>query len=156
MYQFYHFALLVLWVGKYVDCCIGSLQNLILQYLHPFHTTWGFLVTSTFWLVYIPIHTASQTGSKPMIKWSCRPRSMWAVLTLFRKKFTRISNSCKFVNFDPPTMPTVIGMFSGTLFSLGDVGRRYMYDDPLSDTTTSLSLFYIFFCGWGIWISVNP
>ena len=38
-------------------------------------------------------------------------------------------------------------MVGGILFSFGDVGRRYMYVDVLSDTTKSLSLFSIFVVG---------
>ena len=37
-----------------------------------------------------------------------------------------IFHSCEFVKVDPPDVPTVIGLVSGVLFSLGAIGLTYM------------------------------
>ena len=56
---------------------------------------------------------------------------MWAVIASFGMKLTMMSHSCEFVKIDPPAVPTVIGLFGGLLFLLGDLGKRYMEVSPM-------------------------
>ena len=64
----------------------------------------------------------------------------------FGMDLSRILQSCDFAKVYISVIPTVIGLFSGLLFSMFVVGRRYMSVAPLSATPESLSLFSIF-CG---------
>ena len=82
-----------------------------------------------------------------MSEWRCWPGSMRSVLSSLEMDLTRLSHSCQFVKVDPPVVPTVIVLVGGIFFSLGAVGRRYMYFSPLSATPESLLLFSIFCCG---------
>ena len=66
---------------------------------------------------------------------------MWYVIDLFVMDFTITSHSCEFVKVDPPSVPTVIGLVGGLLYSMGVIGRRYIDVASLSATTESLSLF---------------
>ena len=72
---------------------------------------------------------------------------MWAILAYSGMDLTRIFHLFEFVKVDPPTVPTVIGMVGGILFSLGAVGKRYMDVALLSATPESLSLLSICFGG---------
>ena len=92
----------------------------------------------------INVYPASQSGAIPMSNCRCSPGSIWAILVYFGMDLTSIFHSCEFVKVDPPIDPTVIGMVSVILFSLGEVGRRYTDVAPLSDTPDSLSLFSVF------------
>ena len=102
--------------SKCVDCCIGILQNLFLQSLHPFHATWWFLVTNTSLLVNKNLHPESQSGSIPIIGWYFRPVSMWSVMNSFGMYLTIILHSCDFFKVDHPAVSTLIGMVGGLLF----------------------------------------
>ena len=83
----------------------------------------------------------------PMSEYLFRPVSICYVLSSFGMYFTRIYHSFEYVKVDPPDITAIIGLFSGLIFSLGNVGRRYMDVAPLSNTPDLLFLFSIFLVG---------
>ena len=103
-------------VSKCVDCCIGIIHKFPLQSIHTFHTTWWFLVANTSLLLNKTLHPSSQSGAILMIKWYCRPVSMWYFLGSFGIYLTRILRSCEFVKVDTHAVPTLIGLVGGILF----------------------------------------